>query len=65
MGLGVLDGWDGSPGGVPYRAPSLLITVKSQKKRLPFKLGVVELGDGETVVEIGIHCRLLLTKVGL
>ena len=35
-----------------------------KKKRLPFKLGFVELGDGETVVNVGIHCRLLLTKVG-
>ena len=35
-----------------------------KKKRLPFKLGFVELSDGETVVNVGIHCRLLLTKVG-
>ena len=34
-----------------------------RKEKSPFKLGVVELGDGKTVANIGIHCRLLLTKV--
>ena len=40
------------------------IMTREKEERLPFKLGLVELGDGETIVNIGIHCRLLLTEVG-